>query len=369
MTGKTMITSIQMLIAESRKMIKGKVNMSLSEEEMKCLLSYYNSLEKPEIVLCNSFDKHSNLLHWREKWYVVYDRHFSQLLKDLNRIFFFEENEIDAYKIIAQIYAEELFLKGKFVKSGQSINSFFKKDKKKYCMNPEFEEVLKIQEAFIISHELAHWFYFRIQEKEKVSRALDMHYEKCRGYFDEVEREKTVQAADDKIIKLVFHYFKVNPGIQEESYCDISAITFLLAHFKVLSNLNSIEAASAAFLALYAMQLTGFIKYSVNAYYTDHLEKEIDTEVMDLEIMLRVIIFLKYLEEYFDRFEKEQADEYKRNQTVWMYKSHNLFKDKLNYVGDLLFSSDDTESNKEYDIFSREWEDEYRKIEKILSGQ
>ncbi len=143
----------------------------------------------------------------------------------------------------------------------------------------------------------------------------------------------------------------------------------MLAHFKVLSNLNSIEAASAAFLALYAMQLTGFIKYSVNAYYTDHLEKEIDTEVMDLEIMLRVIIFLKYLEEYFDRFEKEQADEYKRNQTVWMYKSHNLFKDKLNYVGDLLFSSDDTESNKEYDIFSREWEDEYRKIEKILSGQ
>ena len=194
----------------------------------------------------NNDNINTNLLHWREKWYVVYDRHFSQLLKDLNRIFFFEENEIDAYKIIAQIYAEELFLKGKFVKSGQFIDSFFKKDKKKYCMNPEFEEILKIQEAFIISHELAHWFYFRIQEKEKVSRALDMHYEKCRGYFDEVEREKTVQAADDKIIKLVFHYFKVNPGIQEESYCDISAITFLLAHFKVLSNLNSIEAAAAA---------------------------------------------------------------------------------------------------------------------------
>lgn len=359
-----MISSIQMLIAENRKIIKEKVVKLLSEDELKCLLSYYSSSEKPEIILCNSFDKHSNLLNWREKWYVVYDKHFTQLLSNLNRIFFLEENEIDAYKVIAQIYAEELFLKGKFVKSGQFINSFFKSDKKEYCMNSKFEEILKIQEAFIISHELAHWFYFRIQEKEKVSRILDMHYEKCREYFNEVAREKTgetVQEADDKIIKLVFDYFKANPRIQEESYCDISAISSLLAHFKVLSNLNSIEIA-------YAMQLIGFIKYSVNAY-SNNLDKKINTEVMDLEIMLRVIIFLKYLEKYFDRFEKEQADEYKQNQTVWIYKSSHWLYDKLKYVGNLLFSCDETESNKEYDIFSKEWEHEYRKIEKILSEQ
>lgn len=341
---------IQEILKATRKIISTDCN-SFQLDLFQYVIDYYKSEIKPELVLCNSFDKSATSMN-ANGWYVVYDVHLSDILLLANKIYYGEYSEKSSRKLIYRLYAEELLLINKLNSSDYCLKKYLE------LVNPigsneisekKIREITNIQELFVVSHELCHLYHFSTVDNKKRKVLLDDKLDLFNKYFDDLMGEG-LGNQDAVIFGLIKDYLNVNKKLIEECICDIFATSYIMSNYMVLYpeyELTTTQISECIFLSISVLQLICFMKYELSSGDQDK------SEYKDLELTIRQTILMKYISDYYFEFDSNNCELFELERPKWQKKYNDRIMSVFRNVSDDVFQKYFNENG--FSFLSSEW--------------
>jgi hypothetical protein len=124
------------------------------------LIKSYADIEPPAVVITYSAQRKCELVEFGDSRVLIFDKNLGQALNTLNRIVFFAEESISAYRGLLRYVTDEAILLGR-----SDLASFFAMKTRKYAKywdlpmagtEPEIWTQTYLQELFVFAHEYCH---------------------------------------------------------------------------------------------------------------------------------------------------------------------------------------------------------------------
>lgn len=269
----------------------------------------------PKLIICNTYNKYSSILPIKKSkdscdYYLLYDIHLYELNKLLNTFFLSSDENVghDIWKFAYELFEEESALsKDEMMITYYGLN--------KIALGPyameidecdEADFILDVQEKYILAHEVGHWIFEMIQQKEnqKFINLADLEvvledikvllcevYEQYEGIF----QEKDYMGFIDEQKKIVHN----NSRIVEECFADAIAYSYVFDFINKVYE-NSLEkklcAGKALLLIMSNLQLLAIHHMTVS------------DESFENATSIRLAFFRNYTELYFENEEKTYSE-------------------------------------------------------------
>jgi len=281
-----------------------------------CLSSVVKKYVKellPTFIICNTYNKYSTILpvrlpHSQYKYYLLYDRHLSEINRLFDSFYFSEHDSAhDIWKLCYELFAEDALLEGhEILVSYYGLNKialgpFETSDIKQDSL----DFIIDIQERYIIGHELGHWI-FKISSNENAENILNVSFDEnwlalldnIRMLLSELyaEYEKKFQSKEyTEIIHEQSTFIKENSGIWEECFADAVAyaMTFAYVQYSYPDDLTrKLLAGQALLLEMMNLQLLAMQHMAVSE------------ESFEAATSIRIGFLRNYARLYFEGNEK-----------------------------------------------------------------
>lgn len=282
---------------------------------MEAVVVCYKRERIPKLIICNTYNKYSSILPIKKSkdacdYYLLYDIHLNKLNKLLNT-FFLSSDEIvgrDIWKFAYELFEEEAILsKDEMMITYYGLN--------KIALGPyamEIEEcdevdfILDVQEKYILAHEVGHWIFEMIQQKENEKfinlEDLEVVLEDIKVLLCEIyeQYERILQDKDYigfiECQKMIVHN---NNRIVEECFADAIAYSYVFDFInKVYANNleKKLCAGKALLLIMLNLQLLAMHHMTVSE------------ESFENATSIRLAFFRNYTELYFENEEKTYTE-------------------------------------------------------------
>ena len=313
----------------------------------------------PSLIICNSFNKYSTILPVRVnqdnyKYYLLYDCYLNRINRQLDVIFFAENNsEHDIWKLSYELFAEDALLNKDTVlftyfglnKIGlgpfelESINS------------TQLDFVEAIQERYIIAHEVGHWIYknsinpnkncdYNIKFDENQSFLLNdiksLLSELYREYENKFRTEEYFQTLKEQgdIVR------ENNSSIHEECFADAIAYAMVFSYVESeYPNNNNIRilAGQALLIEMLNLQLL-----AMQHMTTSEESFESSTSIRLGFLKNYAVLYFEKIEDLYDNMLKETIERYESRITNIMLECFATLEDRADNIYDGLIDIDKT---------------------------
>ena len=266
----------------------------------------------PSLIICNSYNKYSTILPVKTKqneykYYLLYDRHLTEINRLFNAIFL-DENDSghDIWKLSYNLFAEDSALKNDSV-----LLTYFGLNK--VALGPfeveceaqnNLEFIMDVQERYIIGHELGHWIY-KISNCTNDLDFLNLKYDGTWiDLLDNIELllselyaeyERKFKSKDYiNLINEQKNLLNKNSGIWEECFADAIAYAMIFSHMQsdyLGAEDKLLLAVQALFLVMTNLQLMAMHNMTVSE------------DSFEASTSIRLGFFRNYIGTYFNNNE------------------------------------------------------------------
>lgn len=267
----------------------------------------------PSFIICNTYNKYSVVMPVRVKkdkfkYYVLYDYHLTKINRFFDAIYLDKTDSAhDIWKLSYELFAEEALLEndkvlGMYYALNKTALGSFEANVNEQN-NLDF--IVKIQERYIVGHELGHWIYkmsenksseniFNITFDENWNKFLDdiqiLLSELYEEYQKRFESKEYVEILHEQVTTV-----NENNEIQEECFADAIAYAMIFSYVDC-NYLNDLEqkllAGKALFLQMMNLQLLAMQKMTVS------------DESFEVSVSIRLTFLRNYSRLYFEGYEK-----------------------------------------------------------------
>ena len=313
----------------------------------------------PSLIICNSFNKYSTILPVRVnqdnyKYYLLYDCYLNRINRQLDVIFFAENNlEHDIWKLSYELFAEDALLNKDTVlftyfglnKIGlgpfelESINS------------TQLDFVEAIQERYIIAHEVGHWIYknsinpnkncdYNIKFDENQSFLLNdiksLLSELYREYENKFRTEEYFQTLKEQgdIVR------ENNSSIHEECFADAIAYAMVFSYVESeYPNNNNIWILAGQALLIERLNLQ---LLAMQHMTTSEESFESSTSIRLGFLKNYAVLYFEKTEDLYDNMLKETIERYEKRITNIILECFATLEDRADNIYDGLIDIDKT---------------------------
>lgn len=284
----------------------------LYEKLLEAFLNEGTQVTLPELVIYSSYKKEIvtrhlvNKLNPIDQPFLMFDTHLLDVLGEFTECFLsIHQPELQVQKLFYRLLAEDMYVHGRLHEAlhysymcrtakGQVV---FSEERTK-----SMARHLLVQEAFVLCHELSHWFLFRSNAAER-SRQLEYKRALWTKYFDDLMKNR-IHKGDAKgvaLLKEMQQYIQTDDGIVEEVACDTFAAIYMTEYFNGMNGYSKSDIAVSAFLCIQNLQMLSFLERDVGT-----AKKKVPTaEWLTFNMTLRMILYKHHLSVYFDNYDKE----------------------------------------------------------------
>lgn len=318
------------------------------------VVSKYQKEHIPKLIICNTYNKYSTMLPVKcgltdYKYYVLFDQHLNEI-NWLFDAFFFSNRDVghDIWKLSYELFAEETLL------SNNNLMSVYY-GLNKVALGPfkvledEFAEkdfVLKVQQYYILTHEIGHWIFAMAKQGNpdgliNIAGNWADSINDIKGILCEVYAEYTKMYHDKEYIHIIEEQNDIIQkcdGIVEECFADAVAYAFIFAFVaeEYPSNMNQkLLAGQALFIVMMNLQLLAMHHMTVSE------------ETFENSTSIRIGFCRNYLQYYFEDetelFRKMVEDtviRYEERITELMLECFSVLEEREDNICDLLLDDD-----------------------------
>lgn len=358
------------------KLLSDRLLLPINSGFYKQIETFYNIMLKrfddipkqyhPKLVVCQSANKHISISKIRgdDTFYLIFDLQFIDSVFHLSLL----NNDTctldDLHSFVYRTIAENYLCQGMLNHSKDYINKYLQTPSSNNYHNTNVKAQANhfiIYEAFIILHELSHWFSFRISNEEK--EKIDRHRKACLDIF--TRYLKSVEKKGDDNVNLFIQkqvdYITQNDKIVEESYCDMLATNVVMDMWGENSLFDTADNVLLALRYVQFIQNIGFFTSIVD------FGQEEDVSFFDMNI--RCIIQNAYLNNYIRKNYPSELNVY---YSIYMKASddygNRIENPLIHMMGDLQNNSDRLNNEKEIEFFEEGYNELFEKIKSILYG-
>ena len=317
-----------MSVNELKKILLNGKKLYLEPIEIESIFPLYNNLiesfaqnevrlNPPELIVYSSYNKEVLTKHMSSDngeisaSYLLFDTHLLEILGEFTEAFLsVHYADLLSHKLVFKLFAEDMYVSDKLHEALHFAYQY-RASKSVVALSQERLTVmarhLLIQEAFVLSHEICHWYFFRCNEVER-NKHLEYKRDLWIQYLD-ILLEKRRHKGDVKGITMLSEmkqYVKVNDDIVEEVTCDTFAAIYLTEYYSGVEDYSKVDIAVSSFLCIQNMQLLSFIAHDL----VNGTKKISTSDHLMFKITLRMILFKHHIQVYFDNYEKEIVQQF-----------------------------------------------------------
>lgn len=329
------------------------------DECLSSILKEFSAEIIPSLIICNSFNKYSTILPVRinqdnYKYYLLYDCYLNQINRQLDVVFFAENNsEHDIWKLSYELFAEAALLNKDTV-----LFTYFGLNK--IGLGPfELESITlthldfveAIQERYIIAHEVGHWIYKNSINPNKncdynikfddnqssllndIKSLLSELYREYENKFSEKEYFQTLKEQGD-IVR------ENNSSIHEECFADAIAYAMVFSYVESEYPYNNnirILAGQALLIEMLNLQLL-----AMQHMTTSEESFESSTSIRIGFFKNYAVLYFEGIEDLYDSMLKETIERYEERITNIILECFATLEDRADNIYDGLIDIDKT---------------------------
>lgn len=313
----------------------------------------------PSLIICNSFNKYSNILPVRinqdnYKYYLLYDCYLNRINRQLDVIFFAENSsEHDIWKLSYELFAEDALLnKDNVLFTYFGLNKIGLGPFELESINrTQLDLVEAIQERYIIAHEVGHWIYknsinpnknceYNIKFDENQSSLLN----DIKSLLSELYREYENKFSDKEYFQTLKEQGDIvrenNSSIHEECFADAIAyaIVFSYVESEYPNNNNMrILVGQALLIEMLNLQLL-----AMQHMTTSEESFESSTSIRIGFLMNYTVLYFEGIENLYDNMLKETIERYEKRITNIILECFATLEDRADNIYDGLIDIDKT---------------------------
>lgn len=313
----------------------------------------------PSLIICNSFNKYSNILPVRinqdnYKYYLLYDCYLNRINRQLDVIFFAENSsEHDIWKLSYELFAEDALLnKDNVLFTYFGLNKIGLGPFELESINrTQLDFVEAIQERYIIAHEVGHWIYknsinpnknceYNIKFDENQSSLLN----DIKSLLSELYREYENKFSDKEYFQTLKEQGDIvrenNSSIHEECFADAIAyaIVFSYVESEYPNNNNMrILVGQALLIEMLNLQLL-----AMQHMTTSEESFESSTSIRIGFFMNYTVLYFEGIENLYDNMLKETIERYEKRITNIILECFATLEDRADNIYDGLIDIDKT---------------------------
>lgn len=313
----------------------------------------------PSLIICNSFNKYSNILPVRinqdnYKYYLLYDCYLNRINRQLDVIFFAENSsEHDIWKLSYELFAEDALLnKDNVLFTYFGLNKIGLGPFELESINrTQLDFVEAIQERYIIAHEVGHWIYknsinpnknceYNIKFDENQSSLLN----DIKSLLSELYREYENKFSDKEYFQTLKEQGDIvrenNSSIHEECFADAIAyaIVFSYVESEYPNNNNMrILVGQALLIEMLNLQLL-----AMQHMTTSEESFESSTSIRIGFLMNYTVLYFEGIENLYDNMLKETIERYEKRITNIILECFATLEDRADNIYDGLIDIDKT---------------------------
>ena len=266
----------------------------------------------PELVVYSSYNKEIVTKYLLSKpdntasAYLLFDTHLLDLLGEFTEAFLASRHaESLTQKLTYQLLAEEMYISGKL---HESLHFAYQYRASKSMVqfteerNTAMARHLLVQEAFVLCHELTHWYLFRCDKAER-DRYMKFKRDLWVQYLNDLISGR-VHKGDAKGIALLSEmkeHIQTCDAIVEEISCDTFAAMYLVEYFSEINGYTKVDIAVSSFLCVQNLQMLSFLEHGLGT----SKEGKPQTEWLAFNMTLRMILYKHHISVYFANYAKE----------------------------------------------------------------
>ncbi len=310
----------------------------------------------PSLIICDTYNKYSLVMPVRRydnsyKYYILYDCHLNQINRLLDA--FYLDNKDSAHDIWKLAY--ELFAEDALLENNEILVSYYGLNKValgSFDVNVkeqvDLDFIIDIQERYVIGHELGHWIYKVIENKNGES-ILNISFDaewtqflkNIKAILCDLYEEYESNFKLEEYVELIHeqrYLVNENDEILEECFADAVAyaMTFSYVAQNYSENLNrKLLAGKALILEMMNLQLL-----AMQHMYVSEKSFEASTSIRVGFLRNYVPLYFEENEKAFDEMLEKTVVRYEERITNIMLECFSELEDRSDNIYDALIDID-----------------------------
>jgi len=263
------------------------------------------SIEPPELLIYSSFNKTTetkfieNEETGQQAPVLLFDTHLLDVFGEFAEAYLAGQNADDLVeRLTYKLFAEKFYTQSKIheaihfsycFRASRGMVTFSKE------RNTDIARNLLVQEAFILAHELSHWYLFRCDEEEK-NIQLTFKRKLWLDCFEKLIENRRVRAGGEGLdtMEKMRDYIITDDDIIEECACDTFAAIFLIEFMELINGFSKIDIATSSFVCIQNLQLISYLEHNSSKVMNENTT----LDKLSFEMTLRMIIYKYHIHDY-----------------------------------------------------------------------